>query len=253
MFIELQRLVHAKRVPVPDVALLTLIVKAFSHLKQAGNLLQALQLLTAHYLPTLELCDFLLARALWSSDAKTLSLLIGWYINNFEQGLEIGQTNRVLQIASSQGDETLAKLGFKLLQMSGQTAELGHYVCWARACLLSSNLNGAIEALLEAQGQGLDVLNSAYGHSLQMLVADSFKISTSVLDGIYFALVDLRRGNYVVPPVVLNGLIIAAGKLSQLDRVFGTFQEYQSLFGLQPDIHTHNALLSAVSFSKFPE
>ena len=238
----------------PDELLFAELARAFSHLAQSENLLQTLiEMTAARYEPSVGLCEELLENALWDSDRKVLAVLLGWFANNFvDHRLELGRINRILHVASSRGDESIARLGFKMLERSGRTPELTHYVCWTRACLLSSNLNGAMEALLEAQVQGHDVLNSEFGQALQALIADTFKMNFKMLDGIYFSLVDLRRGEYKVPQIVLNALIVAAGRLNQLDRAFATFQEYRSLFGHKQDIHAFNALLQAIAYSRFP-
>ena len=244
----------ASGVEPPDELLFVELARAFSNLAQSENLLQTLIEMTAsRYEPSLALCEELLENALWDSDRKVLAVLLGWFANNFvEYRLELGRINRIMQISSYRGDESLARLGFKMLERSGRTPELVHYICWTRACIQSANLNGAMEALLEAQVQGHDVLGSEFGCSLQTFIADAFKVTYTILDGIYFSLVDLRRGNYTVPPIVLNALIVAAGKLNQLDRAFGTFQEYESLFGHKLDVHAYNALMSAIAHSRFP-
>ena len=253
LLVDLREMLAAGAPP-PDELLFVELARAFSNLAQSENLLQTLIAMTAaRFEPSLALCEELLENALWDSDRKVLAVLLGWFANNFvEYRLELGRINRILQISSFRGDESLARLGFKMLERSGRTPELVHYVCWTRACLYSANLNGAMEALLEAQVQGHDVLGSEFGPSLQAFIADALKVTYAMLDGIYFSLVDLRRGNYTVPPIVLNALIIAAGKLNQLDRAFGTFQEYESLFGHRPDVHAYNALMSAIANSRFP-
>ena len=239
---------------VPDEELLVELVRVFSLLAQTDRLLQALVLMTAAKVePKIGLCDELLSRALWSCDNKVVRVLLGWYLNNFSRGIEFGALDRVFHVAAQLGDEALARLAFRMLALSGYSARATHYACWARACLAAFNLNGAIEALLEAQVQRADVLGSAHGPPLQALLADYFRGSITMLDGIYFALVDLRRGHYAVPPIVINALVAAAGKLGQLDRSFGTFQECASLFGVRPDLHTHNALLTAVAQSRYPK
>jgi hypothetical protein len=253
LFLDMRQLIAAGA-PRPEEEVFVELALAFSHMGETERLLETLIEMTAvRHEPSLSLCDGLLEQALWTSDIKILKVLIGWYLNNFEISLDIGRVNRIMHTASNRGDEELARLGFQLLSHSGHPTEMVSYVCWARACISCFNVNGAIEALMEAQGQDLDILNSAHGSSLQNELASTFKSTTTALDGIYFALVDLRRGNYIVPPIVINALIMAAGKLNQLDRAFGTFQEYESLFGHKPDIHAHNALLYAISHSKFPE
>ena len=48
-----------------------------------------------------------------------------------------------------------------------------------------------------------------------------------------------------MPRLVLDGIVEAAGRLGMNDRAFATFQEYRTLFGVTPDIHSYNSLLAA--------
>ena len=55
-----------------------------------------------------------------------------------------------------------------------------------------------------------------------------------------------------VPKYALTTVISAAGRMGQSDRAFATFAEYKSMFGLEHDIHSYNALLAAVARHRTP-
>jgi hypothetical protein len=83
------------------------------------------------------------------------------------------------------------------------------------------------------------------GERLQHEIATCLMMRASTIDNVYFALVDLVRGNYKVPRIMLNSIIMSSGYLGLYDRAFGTFSEMESLFAITPDVHTYNALLWA--------
>jgi len=102
---------------------------------------------------------------------------------------------------------------------------------------------------MEAQEQGLELLNETFswegGSELCEAMAYSLSRSVRRLDDTYFALVELVRRNVSVPRMTLNAVIMAAGRMGQIDRSFATFKEYKTLFNCDPDIHAYNALLFA--------
>ena len=51
----------------------------------------------------------------------------------------------------------------------------------------------------------------------------------------------------------MNAVILACAKLQQLDRSFATFEETSSLFGLQYDLNSFNALLLACAQDRSPQ
>lgn len=55
-----------------------------------------------------------------------------------------------------------------------------------------------------------------------------------------------------VPRLALHSLIGGAGRMGQIDRAFATFTEYSSLFSLEHDIRSYNALLYALARSYHP-
>ena len=77
------------------------------------------------------------------------------------------------------------------------------------------------------------------------------------LDEVYYHLLDMLRtqtGSHeqqgyqvAIPRLALNAIIMAAGRMGQLDRAYATFQEYTALFGLTADTAAFNALLYATA------
>jgi hypothetical protein len=71
------------------------------------------------------------------------------------------------------------------------------------------------------------------------------------LDSLYFALVEMVRGarkasaEPAVSRVVLDAIVEASGRMGMVDRAFATFQEYETMFNVQADIHSYNSLLTA--------
>ena len=70
------------------------------------------------------------------------------------------------------------------------------------------------------------------------------------LDAVYFAMVDQVRSGRVVPTIVLDAIVEGFGKIDQTNRAFSTFQEYDALFHVKPDIHSYNSLLTSVASSQ---
>ena len=79
------------------------------------------------------------------------------------------------------------------------------------------------------------------------------------MDEVYYHLLDMLRthtGSHeqegyqvAIPRLALNAIIMAAGRMGQLDRAFASFQEYTALFGLTADTAAYNALLYATARS----
>ena len=167
--------------------------------------------------------------------------------------MDRGVVRRMLQLAAVAGDDVLAQNAIKLNAQAGHALDSFEYGCWMRACV-SNNRNdviGALEALISASTEGVSMFtetedwSASSGLQLQEGLALSLSRSARMLDNVYFALVDLVRGDYRVPPMALHAIIMASGQNGKLDRSFATFAEMESLFGLQLDIHTYNALLWA--------
>ena len=239
-------------------ALYTSVVVAFTSKGRAEESLLVLRHMTeAQHEPTLSLCNLLLEHSLWHGQTDMLRVLSQWYYDNFNVKLDRGIIKRMLQLGGVYGDDILAQTSIKLLEKSAGNgvvaAGAGDYACWMRACMEKGDIIGALEALISASTAGVDMheptdewsING--GWELQEQLAQSLAKSVRMLDNVYFALVDLVRGDYQVPPMALHAIIMASGHSGKLDRSFATFTEIESLFGLNPDIHAYNALLWANS------
>ena len=228
------------------------------HIRQANapNVLEVLRDMTeSNFEPSLELCYSLLGLAMFHSDAKTLLFLAQQFGDKFPVVLEYGTCCRLLQVAAVTGEPKLGQVALQLMSKSGHVPSIGDYACWVRACVAGNDFVGSVEALMEAHEQGLDFLADdddqcgGGGGGAELSEAMAYSLSRSVrrLDDTYFALVELVRGNLAVPPMTLNAVIMAAGRMGQIDRSFATFKEYKSLFNLDVDVHAYNALLFACS------
>jgi hypothetical protein len=109
--------------------------------------------------------------------------------------------------------------------------------------------------MVYAQEKGIDVLSNPYGVSVLNEFAKIFSYSIKKLDGLYYALVELQRMSTgkKVPAAALNTVISAAGRMGQIDRSFATFDEYNTIFGLEHNVHSYNSLLRAMRYHKFPQ
>jgi hypothetical protein len=112
----------------------------------------------------------------------------------------------------------------------------------------------AVEVLMEAEAVGVDVGRREYGLS----VLDEFVIfvshSIKLVDSLYYTLVDLCRQSEdrKIPKYAITTIISAAGRMGQFDRAFATFTEYSTLFSLEHDVHSYNALLAATARHRTP-
>ncbi|XP_058070363.1 pentatricopeptide repeat-containing protein At1g26460, mitochondrial [Magnolia sinica] len=82
--------------------------------------------------------------------------------------------------------------------------------------------------------------------SLYPLVVACSKDGFATLDSVYFQLENLSRAD---PPyksvAALNCIILGCANIWDLDRAYQTFEAISGAFGLTPDIHSYNALMSA--------
>ncbi|KAL6011980.1 hypothetical protein ACLOJK_002447 [Asimina triloba] len=82
--------------------------------------------------------------------------------------------------------------------------------------------------------------------SLHPLVLACSKDGFATLDSVYFQLENLSRAN---PPyksvAALNCVILGCANIWDLDRAYQTFEAISGTFGLTPDVHSYNALMSA--------
>jgi hypothetical protein len=239
--------------------------KLYSSFSMSQEVLQVLKDMTAdNYEPSIWLCSGLLENALVKEDVVLVAVLANWYLTHFDANIEYGVLTRILQFASSHGHSNLARVGISILSKSQYKARIEDYECWLRASIIDEDFAGAIESLVEAEGKGLEMFGESSDDSpenalrvngaiaVQELMALKLSLSVRKLDDVYFALVEMRRNHQNIPRLLVNAIIMAAGKMGQLDRSFATFQEYHTVFGLIPNIHAYNALLCATALSKSP-
>ncbi|XP_078430211.1 tetratricopeptide repeat (TPR)-like superfamily protein [Wolffia australiana] len=82
--------------------------------------------------------------------------------------------------------------------------------------------------------------------SLHPLVVACCKKGFSTLDTVYFQLENLSRADKPYKSVAaLNCVVLGCGNIWDLDRAYQTFEAISGTFGLTPDIHSYNALMSA--------
>jgi len=85
------------------------------------------------------------------------------------------------------------------------------------------------------------------GHKVPLtaskMLADGLSKQAQLVDEAYYQLENRRTRGESVPLDALNLVIEACARLSDLDRAFATFQEFEA-FKLEPDTATYNALLS---------
>ena len=237
-------------------AMYTQVAAAYGRYEQPNRVLAVLKQMTeADHEPSINLCTHLLEICLRNGGTHTelLRVLSKWYLQNFKARLDRGVLNRMLQIALVECDDVLAQTSIQLLIRGGYKTNHADYACWLKACIAKKDLVGSVEALISAQAQNIDMLATSAtwsgGLDIQQDIAEYLSQSVGMMDNVYFALVDLVRGDYKVPPMMLNAIIMASGYMGLLDRSFATFQEVTSLFGSKTDTNTYNALLWANSKS----
>eukprot|EP00262_Sarcandra_glabra_P013656 TRINITY_DN3842_c0_g1_i1.p1 TRINITY_DN3842_c0_g1~~TRINITY_DN3842_c0_g1_i1.p1 ORF type:complete len:613 (-),score=79.09 TRINITY_DN3842_c0_g1_i1:21-1859(-) len=113
------------------------------------------------------------------------------------------------------------------------------------------NLQRAFSTLNEfelAYGNSIEVEADLFSPftSLHPLVVACTKNGFTTLDLVYFQLENLSRAD---PPfksvAALNCIILGCSNIWDLDRAYQTFEAIGGTFGLTPDIHSYNALMSA--------
>lgn len=234
------------------------VVRSFVRCHQTTKVLQVMRdMMEQGLTPSPDTCRDVLNCSLYHADAEILLILATLYSSTHGALLQHGVLERMLQVAAAAGEPKLGQLSMQLLARSGHAPRAADYACWIRACVQGQDFVGAVEALMEAHEQGLDLLREDHGPGgwtggveLQEVMAADLSRSVRRLDDVYFALVDLVRGNFGVPRMAVNAVVMAAGRMGQIDRSFATFQEGPSLFGLEPDVHAYNALLWACAANR---
>jgi len=105
-------------------------------------------------------------------------------------------------------------------------------------------LDNIYYALVEQASQNKDDKNNSSSNSNN----DRNYIDSTIASSSSSTANSINRN--IIPRIVLDALIEAAGQLGMTDRAFATFQEYRTLFHRIPDIHTYNSLLTGVSFCR---
>eukprot|EP01038_Epipyxis_sp_PR26KG_P012591 gene12591-16884_t len=97
------------------------------------------------------------------------------------------------------------------------------------------------------QSRFVEYLTYFMGYDSQLFFVNKVK----PLDDLYFLLIEESRLGRKVPRVALDAIVDAAGRLYLTDRSFATFQEFQPLFNVQPDINSYNSLLTSCYMNRF--
>jgi Pentatricopeptide repeat domain len=147
-----------------------------------------------------------------------------------------------------------------LLVKAGYPVTAAHHAALIRSKLTDEDYVGACSSAAEAEAAGIDLFSSpegshmaqSHGESLAWYFGDRLARSVSTLDQVYFSLVDVLRADGQAAKLCLDSVVLGAGKRGTVDRAFATFQEYQTLFSVRPDVVSYNALLCAAAHTRAP-
>lgn len=217
--------------------------------------------------PTFNLCRSLITGALTSKETTILKVMLSWCLEHFsDHQLDDGTINELCQVAVCQLDDDLSRLIIRLVEcsmnkhQSDENTEVPawYYYIWILSSIRKDNIIGILEALVETMNRKYDLYQiglidgneaiPSYGDVVRDALADCLTSRIVFQDNFYAALVDLTRSDYQVPKIALDALIISTAKSGKQDRSFATFEEYRTLFGVTPDIHSYNGLLLSASF-----
>jgi hypothetical protein len=216
--------------------------------------------------PTFTLCCSLIAGALTAKETPVLKVMLVWCVENFpKHQLDEGMLHEICHVAVHTLDDDLSKLLIRLVESyvrrqsdANAIASVWYYYTWILSSIRKDNTIGILEALIETSNQGYDLYQlgmidgdeilPSYGDVIRDALADCLTSRIVFQDQFYTALVDLIRNDYQVPKLALDALIVSTAKSGKQDRSFATFEEYQSLFGVQPDVHSYNGLLLSASY-----
>jgi len=150
-------------------------------------------------------------------------------------------------------------INFKMVMNDDNDDFLRSFLCFTSIYTFSSNfhpfdaylistakrrLDNIYYALIEQASQKKDDKNNSSSNSNN----DRNYIDSTIASSSSSTANSINRN--IIPRIVLDALIEAAGQLGMTDRAFATFQEYRTLFHRIPDIHTYNSLLTGVSFCR---
>lgn len=142
------------------------------------------------------------------------------------------------------------------IEVLQQMAENGHDFTHSVYGVNASGQRVLVERPNDAQFQSIKNLLVSVLCTTDFIVArgsDSYNVSKTIrMDELYFALLDQKRQpvdgstgqtERIIPRLALDAVVETAGRYSQMDRAFATFQEYRTLFKVSPDTNSFNSLL----------
>lgn len=243
---------------------------SFAEFGEADNALNVLRdLVEAGMHPSEKLCSKMLTKSLLVGNLEIVRVVGNWYLSNFDVRLEYGILCKMLEMAASTGDHQIGSIAFQMMQKFKYAPSAANYFNAIRSCLLKKDWIQATEILqqIHMQNYAETSAESSAGdsspkvklaftaqqiESLKDLFCEIFieYEDSKELDAVYFAMVDQVRSGRVVPTIVLDAIVEGFGKIDQTNRAFSTFQEYDALFHVKPDIHSYNSLLTSVASSQ---
>ncbi|KAF3788262.1 Pentatricopeptide repeat-containing protein [Nymphaea thermarum] len=214
--------------------------------------------------PSWNLCTFIADVALQADNSKlafhAFDFLVKWIVRGENArpavllSVDEGLTVAALGTAARTYNANLLDLSWAILRRSlrhrrAPTPEA--YLGKIHAYSSLGNLQRAFSTLNEfenAYGNSTEVEEDMFSPftSLYPLVVACSKNGFATLDSVYFQLENLSQAD---PPyksvAALNCIILGCANIWDLDRAYQTFEAISSSFGLTPDIHSYNALMSA--------
>lgn len=213
--------------------------------------------------PSWNLCYNLAEVAIQNDNSKLTFLALGFmarWIQLGENGrppiyhsIDEGLVISALATAARTFDSTLLDASWAILKRSlreKRPPKPETYLAKINALASLGSLQNAFSTLSElerthASSAAEEDLLSPFT-SLYPLVVACSKQGFETLDLVYFQLENLSRAN---PPyksvAALNCVILGCANIWDLDRAYQTFEAISSTFGLSPNIHSYNALMSA--------
>lgn len=229
------------------------VCEAYSRNSSPTDAIDVLRALTSSgYEPTMYDCYPLFEVALNHGNVKLLRVLSSWFLNNFDEYLELGGVTRVLHIAASIGDSELAHMGMRLMNKYEYPLRLTDYYCLVQSCTVAGDALGVLEALLSAEQKGVDMYAYPRLGYVQQERIGKLLNTTRALEDFYFSLVNLKRRGLPVPIMAINASITGFGYLGFMNKASVTLAESKGLFNVTPTVHTYNAVLYATARSGQP-
>ncbi|XP_021756919.1 pentatricopeptide repeat-containing protein At1g26460, mitochondrial-like [Chenopodium quinoa] len=212
--------------------------------------------------PSWNLCNNLADVAIQNDNSKLAFLALGFmarwiqlgengrppFFHSVDEGLVVS----AIATAARTYDSTLLDASWAILKRSLRERKPPNpetYLAKINAQASLGSLQNAFSTLNELEkthgsSAGEDLLSPFT--SLYPLVVACSKQGFETLDLVYFQLENLSRAD---PPyksvAALNCVILGCANIWDLDRAYQTFEAISSTFGLDPNIHSYNALMSA--------